>query len=83
MKKLVYVTAVCLAIASLGGCNRSWPSCFCNRQPAYPVMDSCDVCDPCTEQYYMPSTGDVEWIPQDAPTHIDSLPTPGPDTSGA
>jgi hypothetical protein len=86
MRKLLYVSAVCLAIASVSGCNRSWPSCFCNQNQSYPVMDSCeacDPCDPCTENYYMPATSDVEWIPQGAPTHIDSLPEPGPSPTGA
>jgi hypothetical protein len=46
-------------------------------------MESCDTCDPCTENYYMPATSDVEWVPQGTPTQIDSLPTPGPDTTGA
>ena len=85
MKKLIYVTAVCLAIASVGGCSRSWPSCFCNRQPSYQSVEcceTCETCDPCTQNYYMPATSDVEWVPQGTPTYIDSLPTPGPATTG-
>ena len=29
-------------------------------------------------EYYMPGVSDVEWVPQSAPSTIDSLPTPGP-----
>jgi hypothetical protein len=81
MKKLFYLTAVCLAVASVGGCNRSWPSCFSCQDQVYPAADCCEPCDPCTQSYYMPGASDVQWLPESAPTHIDSLPTPGPDTS--
>jgi hypothetical protein len=88
MKKLVYFSALGLLLVGLSGCNRSWPSCFCNRNQSYPSMDCCETCDPCDPcsdggfesygGYYMPGVSDVEWAPQSAPTTIDSLPTPGP-----
>ena len=88
MKKLVYLSAVCLLLAGLSGCNQSWPSCFCLRNRSYGTVESCDPCDPCDpcadgyqsyQGYYVPS--DVEWVPQAGPTTIDSLPTPGPEPS--
>jgi hypothetical protein len=87
MKKLVYVSAVCLLLAGMSGCNLSWPRCFCNQDDAYVPMESCDPCDACAgaypsyEGYYMPGASDVQWVPQSGSTTIDSLPTPGPEPS--
>jgi hypothetical protein len=84
MKKLIYVSAIGLLLLGMSGCNRSWPSCFCLRNRDCPPADCCETCDPCCSgdeaygEYYMPGVSDVEWVPQSAPSTIDSLPTPGP-----
>ena len=84
MKRLFCVASAGLLMVCLAGCSRGWPSCFCNNNNN---DECCEVIqgDECCESnsYYGASGPAVQYVPSPspAPTKVNELPMPGPDTS--
>ena len=84
MKRLFYVAGAGLLVVSLAGCNRGWPSCFCNNNlwnndECCEVIEDGECCE--SSEYYGASSPAIQYVPSPAPTKVDELPLPGPDTS--
>ena len=81
MKRVFYLASVGLLLVSLAGCNRGWPSCFCNNndEEGYEIVEGGECCN--SSGYYAPSSPAVQYVPSPAPTKVDELPMPGPDRS--
>ena len=81
MKRFYFVAGIGLLMVSLTGCNRGWPSLFCNNG----CDEYCEVIEDgeCSESnaYYGASSPAVQYMPAPAPTKVDELPLPGPDNS--
>jgi hypothetical protein len=80
MRKLIYLAVAGLSITSLVGCNRGWPSCFCNNTEAYETPAG-DCCEPNAAYYYGPSEATYPAAPQTETAPVPALPTPGPDNN--
>jgi hypothetical protein len=83
MRKLIYLVVAGLSITSLVGCNRGWPSCFCNNNNDACEAPSADCCEPNAAYYYGASDGTYQVVPQTETTPVPALPTPGPDTNAS
>jgi hypothetical protein len=81
MKRLFYVASAGLLFVSLAGCNRGWPSLFCNNNDdaCCEVVEGGECCE--SSGYYGASSPAVQYVPAPAPTKVDELPMPGPDNS--
>jgi hypothetical protein len=80
MKRVVFLASMGLFLVSLTGCNRGWPSLFCNNgTECYEVIEGADGCE--TSSYYTPSSPAIEYVPSPARSKVDELPMPGPDRS--
>jgi hypothetical protein len=49
MKRAFWLMALSLAAIAVTGCNRGWPSMFCNSGCGYEVIEECDPC--CTSYF--------------------------------
>jgi len=81
MKRVFFVASMGLLLVGLAGCNRGWPSLFCNNNnDCYEVIEGDAGCCE-SNAYYAPSRPAVEYMPSPARSRVDELPMPGPDRS--
>lgn len=80
MKRVFVLASMGLFLVSLAGCNRGWPSLFCNSgSECYEIIEGEECCESST--YYTPSSPAIEYVPSPTRSKVDELPMPGPDRS--
>lgn len=80
MKRTMFVLVAGMIAVALGGCNRAWPSLFCNNNSCYDDVVY-EECDPCATGYAPATAG--EWIVAPGSTMSDALPGPAVSKSNA
>ncbi|MCL4201782.1 MAG: hypothetical protein KJ000_04765 [Pirellulaceae bacterium] len=72
MKRAFLIMTLGLVAVAMTGCNRGWPSMFCNNDCGYEVIEECDPCASCPGGAVMggswSSAPQVETLPGPAST---------------